>query len=872
MAAKDEKEEEETKKLEEDVEVKDEGKAEEEVVKDELEEEAADGEKPKDSEKPTELEADDAGDPRPKIDATTISFNAADTTLNVMPVANGKLLMTLTEGGFQYLLANARANVGLKAGRYMFEVKIVESLNPTETQGGSGRAPQPRQLVRVGVSLAGSSLFLTDGTDNVCFDSEGYFSHEKRRKKVAQKFSHDQTVAVLLNLDEKSANANTISLFRNGARISEPQALPENMRGKVLYPTVTYKNVTLKVNFGPAPLAKLPFQCRMVAEAAVDDVEVHEEPKPKDGKFEVLFPVGLPEQGFFDWVDEFVEKNPGFTELSDRKIVEWATKSGIWRPKSQGVTGSNDKVDIKFGIPMLDDMSVRRVLAAVAPTQRRSYIVPELRANLIADERKEALARFGAPEFTRSATVIMGEPSEEYKKRVQALLLADKQGKADAEKKRRAQEEERKRLLEEKRKKAEEARKAKEAAQKKKEGKEVAETKEEAPKDEKKEDSKMDEDVPVELSEEEKVMWYRKLDAPDLSERTLAKSFASFSLPTKKEGFNEISFAWQSEDSCTSLLKEWIFQKKLVQRVEDLQPGTWFKEGWSKWQKTLQEWRKRQSDYKDPVKRKALIAKKKEEAKKKAKEEKGEGGEDKEEEAKPLEINAEDIDVMSVEDVTDIGNGEPLFAHFVYEDWALLSARYEMHLLLHGFKKDLNDPDRPGFGEAHLAFYYNKYFKKAFSLKHFGTEKLADFVELIKETVSIEDKNSFLVSELPDDAAPADFVKVTEDHRRERQRRIDAGDETAKLKFSRPAPQPPTKQPQHSTYSSSRGPPSQHSRYGSGGSSRPGYNGGSSSNPPSYSSQKRSYNPPASSYGASKQPRTSSYSSSYGSGSSYYRR
>jgi len=35
-----------------------------------------------------------------------------------------------------------------------------------------------------------------------------------------------------------------------------------------------------------------------------------------------------------------------------------------------------------------------------------------------------------------------------------------------------------------------------------------------------------------------------------------------------------------------------------------------------------------------------------------------------------MEINVEDIDVLKVEDVCDLGNGEPLFANFTYEDWA----------------------------------------------------------------------------------------------------------------------------------------------------------------------------------------------------------
>eukprot|EP00441_Pelagodinium_beii_P017504 CAMPEP_0197667450 /NCGR_PEP_ID=MMETSP1338-20131121/66452_1 /TAXON_ID=43686 ORGANISM="Pelagodinium beii, Strain RCC1491" /NCGR_SAMPLE_ID=MMETSP1338 /ASSEMBLY_ACC=CAM_ASM_000754 /LENGTH=90 /DNA_ID=CAMNT_0043246689 /DNA_START=9 /DNA_END=278 /DNA_ORIENTATION=+ len=62
-----------------------------------------------------ELEADAAA-AKPFLKAGQCGFNTEDTTMNVMPTANGKLLMTLSDGGFQYLLAGARGNVGVKAG------------------------------------------------------------------------------------------------------------------------------------------------------------------------------------------------------------------------------------------------------------------------------------------------------------------------------------------------------------------------------------------------------------------------------------------------------------------------------------------------------------------------------------------------------------------------------------------------------------------------------------------------------------------------------------------------------------------------------------------------------------------------------------
>merc|ERR1712048_313991 len=231
---------------------------------------------------------------------------------------------------------------------------------------------------------------------------------------------------------------------------------------------------------------------------------------------------------------------------------------------------------------------------------------------------------------------------------------------------------------------------------------------------------------------------------------------------------------------------------------------------------------------------------------KKAKEDLGEDAtkEAIEDACKPVEVNAEDLDIWEVKDVMDIGSGEPLFFHFAYEDWTLLSIRYELHLLAHSFKKDMDDPERPGFVETHLAFYYNKYFKKAFNVKMFGVSENAGLIELIKDTNKINAKN-MLEAELGEAEALEKFVKQTEDHRRERQRRMDAGDETAQLKFTKPSsPPPPGKQqntggkPPAPTY------PPAGARGGSTYNQPPRYGSGQSS---SYA-QKRPYTPPPSSY------------------------
>lgn len=517
---------------------------------------------------------------------------------------------------------------------------------------------------------------------------------------------------------------------------------------------------------------------------------------------------------------------------------------------------------------------MQRVMGIIAPMQQRNYVIAELKSNLVAAERAQVLERFPGTDFSKKAVVVVGEPKADYKAHVQDLMLKEKVSKAEAEKRRKAQDAERNKQLEERRKRADDARRSREA---RKEGEDGEGAAEEEKKEEKEaEAEEKAEEAPVELTDEEKAMWYRQSNIPDIGERALAKSYAKFSLPTKDEGFDAVSFEWQPEAASMKLIKDWVLEQKLTQKVEDLQPGEWFQKALDKWDKTLQEWKRKQSDWDRNSRRDGPKRRRDDKDEKDKDAEKGEGEADKEEKEgdAPMEVNAEDLEPMNVEDVTNIGNGEPLFAHFSYEDWTLLATRYEFHLMLHSFKKDLDDPDRPGFGEKHLAFYFNKYFRKSFALNLYNLEKIEDFADLIKDTIEIGKERGFLLPILSDETEASHFVKLTEEHRRDRQRSLDAGDETAKLKFNRPAPPPPRQSGPPQGGGGGRGPPPasrrgppppQPSRYGSGGgshgSARPGhYGGGGGGGGGGYSSQgqKRPYPPPAStsSYGQ-KTPRTS---------------
>jgi len=881
--------------------------------------EMAEGEvEKKEPEAPKELETD-AKDVKPVLKAGQCCFNTEDTTMNVMQTVNGKLLMALGDGGMQYLLAGAKGSVGIKGGRYMFEVMIAEAKTMQEPQGRVP-GPKPKQLVRVGVSTAESSLILgaADNTDSVCFDSGGYFHHGKKKELVSKKFGHSQVAALLVNLDASSPNANTVSLFINGARVSQPQPLPESLKGKVLYPTVTYRNVSLQVNFGAAPLRPLPFKCHTWLHAQKAHSEVKAPSIPKDGKHEVLLPVGLPDEGTFDWVDQFLAKNKNYTELSDRAILDWASKSGLQRQGGYAKRTCNDKPEMSFGLTLMDDYSVSKVLKVVAKTLPRNFIVAEVKNNLLPEQRQKTLASFPSHCYKKVVQVMVGQPPADFKKYVQEVMLAEKQAKADAEVQRKKAEAAKKKLAEEQRKKREEERKkrieeikkAREArAAKAKEGKEgekedgegateekVEEKAEEETKEkeeEKAEESKEEEiieDVKAELTAEEKKLSFRKKDTPDLSSKDMSATYDKFTLPSKEEGCDDLKFLWQTEAKSQEYLKKWVLERKMTQRVEDIQPGEWFRSKWNEWSKLLNAWKRKQAEFKDPVRRKAaLLAKKRAEAAKKAAEEKKEAAEAKEgedaekkeeaeegsekaeekkdenkeekapEEPEPMDVDVDTLDPFEVEDIADVGNGQPLFSNFTFEDWMLLGLRFELHLLCHAFRLDLDDPERTSFMENHLAFYYNKYFKRQFNIKNFGVETSAELVELVKDSVTIADTGAF-VTQISDDTPLDNFMRLTEDYRRERQLRIESGDEAAQLKFQRPsAPAAAGFQgngAQGGKGASSKGAPAAQGKGGYAKGGHPGYG----------APQKRPYAESAP-YAASKAPRTGAYGGgAYGGG------
>jgi len=320
----------------------------------------------------------------------------------------------------------------------------------------------------------------------------------------------------------------------------------------------------------------------------------------------------------------------------------------------------------------------------------------------------------------------------------------------------------------------------------------------------------MEEDPPkVELTAEEKALSFVKVTTPDLTQTTLNTSFGSFSVPEKDEGFDDVKFNWSDAAKSKALMKTYILDKKATTRVEDINPSAWFREKTAAWEKSETQWKKVVNDYKSALARKDAEKKKKEQAKiakakaaeaakKKAEEAEKNGDkkdEKKEEESKPMEVEdsadeaepvvvvkASELDVFEIDDVLDLGGGQPLTLSFGAPEWAMLNLRHDLHLLSHAFVKDVNDPDRAGIHADHLQFYYNRYFKKQLNPNQYGCKSIAEVLTLVRDTVHVGENNvleGLLDAEME---SLQIFVKLTEEDRRDRALRIDLGEEGARLK------------------------------------------------------------------------------------------
>merc|ERR1712176_1241921 len=125
----------------------------------------------------------------------------------------------------------------------------------------------------------------------------------------------------------------------------------------------------------------------------------------------------------------------------------------------------------------------------------------------------------------------------------------------------------------------------------------VSEEEPEEPVEEEKE-----EDPPkVELDAEEKAQKFLKIRRPDLTFAQVAENFEKFSLPDKAEGFDEIRFSWANDKKSKEYLRNYVIEKKVSSRVQNIGATPWFKERVSAYEKEVATWHAKVKAYRAAV-------------------------------------------------------------------------------------------------------------------------------------------------------------------------------------------------------------------------------------------------------------------------------
>jgi len=209
-------------------------------------------------EEKVENEEDAPTDKRQRV-KDEVEFSELSCTPGSLISSRGSVLSTLQVDGQSTVLNGGCLNVGLCKGRYYVELKFLDA--PTS--------------VRLGVT-PGSNKGVSDPCESFYgFDvitGEDFSSGTAKKPSVKIRATRKDVVGLLINLDEKAENKNSISTFVNGKRACEPAKLPDGV-SHPLYPVVFTKGSAVALNTGATPWRSLPFTVRMVGDVSKADAE-----------------------------------------------------------------------------------------------------------------------------------------------------------------------------------------------------------------------------------------------------------------------------------------------------------------------------------------------------------------------------------------------------------------------------------------------------------------------------------------------------------------------------------------------------------------------------------------------------------------------
>ncbi|KAJ6849327.1 heterogeneous nuclear ribonucleoprotein U-like protein 1 [Iris pallida] len=276
-----------------------------------------------------------------------VGLNPADCGLDFDVDMNGLQGHALHEQGFAYCWSGARANVGIRRGKYCFGCKIVSE----QVVDMSDTPSDQQHLCRVGISRGDDSVGnLGETLHSFGFGGTGKFSNAGKFSDYGEKFGVGDTIVCAVNLG--NVPLATIGFSKNGKWLGVALQFDASSRGlgvvdtplrslpweSALFPHIMLKNVVVQLQFSTED-GLVPEEGYKPWSSAVEDGNAIIGPQfssPKD--CEVLMMVGLPASGKTTWAEKWVKEHPEkrYVLLGTNLALDLMKVPGLLRKKNYG--------------------------------------------------------------------------------------------------------------------------------------------------------------------------------------------------------------------------------------------------------------------------------------------------------------------------------------------------------------------------------------------------------------------------------------------------------------------------------------------------------------------------------------------------------
>lgn len=336
-----------------------------------------------------------------------VVLNPADCDLDFNIDANGLQGHGHYEQGFAYCWSGARANIGIKAGKYCFGCKIISG-QPVDMEDTPS---EQRHVCRIGISRGNVPIRnLGETKHSFGFGGTGKFSNECRFTNYGEPFGVGDTIVCSVDLENKTRAC--ISFFKNGkwlgiATYFDPASMGlEEGSSPVqwesgIFPHILLKNVVVEVMFSIEDGLVLEEGFKPWSSALMDGNAIIGPTFSNFRDCEVFMMVGLPASGKTTWAEKWVNEHP------EKRYVLLGTNLALDQMKVPGLARKHNYGE-RFERLMDRATGIFNTLLAMASRIPRNYIIDQ--TNVFKNARKRKLKPFA--NFHKIAVVVFPKPEE----------------------------------------------------------------------------------------------------------------------------------------------------------------------------------------------------------------------------------------------------------------------------------------------------------------------------------------------------------------------------------------------------------------------------------------------------------------------------